>query len=208
MVRQLYYLYPLDTMTLALFDFDGTITNKDSLLHFTAFAKKKIAFYTGMLILSPVLILNKFRIVSSQKTKNKYLSYFFKNMSTAKFNEISAEYVLSKLDSIVIKDAVRQINWHKHSGHRVVVVSASPENYLLKWCSNYGIECIATKLQTSGGKITGKIEGLNCTGAEKEKRIKEKIDLQAYTDIYGYGNSRGDKEMLALCNKPHYKIYN
>jgi len=89
----------------------------------------------------------------------------------------------------------------------VVVVSASPENYLKIWCHRNNVECIGTKLKTDSTKLTGKIEGLNCKGAEKVRRIKSKIDLSVYTDIYGYGNSNGDKEMLALCNKPYYKSY-
>jgi hypothetical protein len=63
--------------TLALFDFDGTITNKDSLLHFTAYAKGKTSLNMGLIILSPLIILNKIGIVSSQLVKNKFLTYFF-----------------------------------------------------------------------------------------------------------------------------------
>ena len=42
--------------TLALFDFDGTLYTKDSLIEFTKSAKGNVKFYQGMLMLSPFLI--------------------------------------------------------------------------------------------------------------------------------------------------------
>ena len=44
-------------MNLALFDFDGTITNRDSFIDFIKFAKGNLKFFQGFMILSPILIL-------------------------------------------------------------------------------------------------------------------------------------------------------
>ena len=70
-----------------------------------------------------------------------------------------------------------------------------------------GIELIATKLEFKAGKLTGKFATNNCYGAEKSHRIKELFDLELYDYIYAYGDSRGDKEMLALADESFYKPF-
>jgi phosphoserine phosphatase len=70
-----------------------------------------------------------------------------------------------------------------------------------------GIDCIATKLLVNNQSIEGVIDGLNCNGEEKKKRIEAFIDPAAYEDIYGYGDTKGDKAMLRLCTKPHYQYF-
>lgn len=194
-------------MTLALFDFDGTISTKDSLLHFTAFVKGRFVFFIGICCLTPILILQKIGLLGSQKTKDLYMSWFFKNMTEADFKQAAKNYVDQKISEIIIPSAVEKINWHLQNGHRVIVVSASPEDYLKPWCDGLNIACIATKLKKQDGKLTGRIEGRNCKGEEKVRRIKAEVLIAGYTEIFGYGNSSGDREMLALCTKPFYKLF-
>jgi len=194
-------------MTLALFDFDGTITKKDSLLHFTRYAVGAAKYYTGITRLLPVLILHKLGGLPSQTTKNIFLTCFFKGGSVEDFNYKCEAYANNDLKEIVHAAAIEKINWHKQQQHRVIVVSASPEDYLAKWCASVNIECISTKLQKKGGVLTGKVEGTNCNGNEKAKRIKNYLNIAAYSEVYGYGNSGGDKEMLALCTKKNYKPF-
>ncbi|MEP6846881.1 MAG: HAD-IB family hydrolase [Panacibacter sp.] len=192
---------------LALFDFDGTITNKDSLLHFTGYAKGQVSLYAGLMMLSPLIALNKMSIVSSQFTKNCFLKYFFAKTDKEKFNQLCKSYAATALEKIIRTTAIEKIHWHKQQGHRVMVVSASPENYIRPWCDALGIECIATKLLTTGKFISGRIDGLNCNAEEKKKRIEAIVDLASFADIYGYGDTSGDKAMLAVCTKPFYQYF-
>jgi HAD superfamily phosphoserine phosphatase-like hydrolase len=86
-------------------------------------------------------------------------------------------------------------------------VSASAENWVKPWCDKYGIRCLSTKLEVNGGIITGKIRGRNCYGDEKACRIKETFDLSKFDLIIAYGDSSGDKEMLALAHERNYKPF-
>ncbi|HVX51918.1 MAG TPA: HAD-IB family hydrolase [Chitinophagaceae bacterium] len=194
-------------MTLALFDFDGTITKTDSLLHFTRFAVGNKRYNLGITWLSPVLLLNKLGILPSQLTKNIFLCYFFKNMPVVNFELLCRQYASVIISTIIHNSAIEKIKWHKQLGHRVIVVSASPEAYVDKWCKLMGIECIATRLQKKDGLITGKIEGANCNGAEKASRLKRFLHIDDYIKIIGYGNSAGDKQMLALCTETFFKPF-
>lgn len=64
---------------------------------------------------------------------------------------------------------------------------------------------IATKLEQKDGKLTGKFNGNNCYGTEKVLRIKEKYNLKEFEKIYAYGDSKGDREMLALAHEGYFK---
>ncbi|QEC66025.1 HAD-IB family hydrolase [Panacibacter ginsenosidivorans] len=193
--------------TLALFDFDGTITNKDSLLHFTGYAKGKSSLYAGLALLSPVMILNKIGIIPSQFTKNSFLRFFFKNEDLEKFNQLCKNYATTELKTIVRVKALKKINWHKQQAHRIIVVSASPENYIQPWCEALGIECIATKLLVTNLTVKGVIDGLNCNAEEKRRRIEAVINIADYEEIYGYGDTKGDKAMLSVCTKSYYQYF-
>ena len=48
----------------------------------------------------------------------------------------------------------------------------------------------------------------NCYGIEKVNRIKEEYDLDEFKNIYVYGNSKGDREMLNLGTHKFYKYFN
>lgn len=194
-------------MTLALFDFDGTITNKDSMLGFVQFAIGKRNFFLGLLYLLPILALYKLKFITNNTAKEKFLAYYFKGYAEDEFKKIAKEYSLFHLDNIVKPSALEKINWHKHQGHKVVVVSASIECWLQPWCGKNKLELLATKLNFKNGKFTGYFESKNCYGLEKVVRIKEKYDLSAYSSIYAYGDSSGDKEMLEIADKSYYRCF-
>jgi phosphoserine phosphatase len=62
-------------------------------------------------------------------------------------------------------------------------------------------------MEVADGKITGMFEGMNCHGEEKVLRIKKHLDPQEYTLIYTYGDTKGDRPMLALGTHSHYKPF-
>lgn len=194
-------------MILALFDFDGTITNSDSLFKFIKFVKGNFKFYLGLLVLSPILFAFKLQLIPNYKAKKMMLSWYFKGIKEEKFLELATQYSLGKLNSIIRPKAIERIEWHKKKGHTVIVVSASVEYWLKPWCESRNLELISTKLEVENGLITGNFIGKNCNGEEKVNRIKEKISLDVVNYIYAYGDSIGDREMLALANESYLKFF-
>lgn len=194
-------------MQIAFFDFDGTITTDDSLLKFIRFVVGNFKFMQGLAALSPVLILYKLKVIPNYKAKQMMLSYFFKGMSEKSFSEVAKKYSLEHIDSIVREDAMKQIQWHRANGHRVVVVSASLECWLYPWCEKNGLELIGTRLEILDGIITGRLLTKNCYGIEKVNRIRARYNLEEYEYIYAYGDSSGDREMLELAQKKAYKPF-
>jgi len=192
---------------IAFFDFDGTITTKDTLLEFIRYVKGDAAFFTGFLIHSPILILYKLQIISNQFAKEMMLRYFFGKMDVAVFNNHCDKFINNKLPGLIRPKALHEIKKLQEGGATVVVVSASPENWLKSWCIAAGTECIATKLVIANNKITGKIDGKNCHGEEKVNRIRSAYRLDEYSSVYAYGDTPGDRHMLSLATIKFYKPF-
>ena len=192
---------------IAFFDFDGTITTKDTLLEFIKFSKGNLPFYTGFLLRSPYLVAYKLKIISNQAAKQKVLQYFFGNTTIEQFQQYCSSFAKTILPGLIRPAALEEIARHKANGITVVIVSASPENWISEWTRSLGIELIATRLVASNGKITGLIEGKNCHGEEKVRRIREQYNLGDYEAVYAYGDTSGDKPMLGLAKHAYYKPF-
>ena len=194
-------------MDLALFDFDGTVTTQDSLADFIRYAVGKPSYYFGLLSISAMLIAYKLKLISNDIAKEKLISHFFKGWEVDRFQKIADKYSIEQIDKIIRPNAIQKITWHRQQGHKVVIVSASVECWLKKWCDRYSVDLISTRLEIRDGKLTGKFATENCYGIEKINRIKERYDLLEYGCIYAYGDSPGDKEMLSIANKQYYKCF-
>lgn len=187
-------------MNLAFFDFDGTITVKDSMIHFISYAVGYRKFLAGFILLSPILIAYKLKLIPNWKAKEIVLSYFFNGWEISQFEEIATRYSKEELPKIIRKTSWEKIERHKDQGDTVVVVTASIETWVKGWSKDHGLELIATKLEVKDDKLTGRLSGKNCYGTEKVNWIREKYNLKEFEEIYVYGDSSGDKEMLALAH--------
>lgn len=192
---------------LALFDFDGTITHADSLKAFILFTRGRIRYYLGLVRLAPVLALYKLGVIPNWKAKEILLAYFFKGMPLGDFEDKCREFASNILPAIVRPKALRKIRAYMDQQVRVVVVSASPENWVGKWAEANGLEWIATRLEVKDDRLTGKIMGKNCHGDEKVNRIRATINLTEFSDIHTFGDSNGDREMLQLGTKRFYRAF-
>lgn len=194
-------------MNLALFDFDGTITFKDSLIDFTRYAVGDFRWLLGMLYLSPVLLAMIIKILPNDRVKQRYMKHFFAKWTIEQFQSKADSYAKNGIPGIVRKGALERIEWHLNNGDKVVVVTASMENWLRKWCQKQGLDLIATEMESVNGNLTGRFAGKNCYGKEKVERIKQRLSLSSFEKIYAYGDSSGDLPMLSLADVTAYKPF-
>jgi len=192
---------------LALFDFDGTITTKDTLVEFIKYAVGSKNYYLGLLKLSPMLLAYTLKFIPNHKAKEQLIAHFFQDWESQKFQAIAKKYALEEIDTITRPQAIEQIRSHQEKGDKVVIVSASIECWIDAWAKQYGIELIATRLEHQDNRVTGKFATKNCYGIEKVNRIKKSLRLKEYQTITAYGDSSGDKEMLALSHNAYYKPF-
>lgn len=192
---------------IAAFDFDGTITTKDTLLEFLKHCFSKTRLLFGLFLLTPVFVLYKIKVLRNDVAKQKIFAHFFKGMRMTTFNEHCNTFS-KKIDKIVRDKALERIKYHRKEGHFIVVISASIENWIHPWANENNIdELIATKIEVIGNKLTGKFASKNCHGQEKVRRLKEKISNIHSKYLYAYGDSEGDKQLLSIANKAYYRSF-
>ena len=121
-------------MNLALFDFDGTITSKDSFVGFIRYAAGTPRFYMGLFVLSPFFYAHRFGILPIWKLKEIFIRYFFKGWKRSHFDEIALEYSKIIVPRIIRPKAMDKIAWHRSQEDTIVVVSASIDSWLKPWC--------------------------------------------------------------------------
>lgn len=192
---------------IAFFDFDGTITTRDTMLEMIRYTFGPWKFMLGFMLNSPFIVAYKLKLISNQVAKQQVLKYFFGKLGTEKFNALCKEYAEEGIPVVLRAKAMKEIELLKANGAAVVIVSASPENWLQPWCEANNLQLIATRMQVRNNRITGKIEGLNCHGEEKVRRIRETFDLSQYDQIYCYGDTNGDKPMLGLATVSFFKPF-
>jgi phosphatidylglycerophosphatase C len=194
-------------MKLAIFDFDGTITTRDSFKDFIIFTHGWPGMLLGVLVLSPLIFLYAIKCLSSSRTKEFVITYFYRGWDKNRLEQIGERYVQERLPRIVKQSALDRISWHKSQGHRVIVVSASPEVYLTAWCRRQGVDLLATRIQFDKEQVTGKIEGQNCVREEKVKRLRDFLNLSDFEHICAYGDSAGDIGLKQIAHEFHYRTF-
>jgi len=191
--------------TIAAFDFDGTLTNKDTLIAFIKHTHKPVGRALNFLLVSPFLLLYKAGLMNNGKAKQKLFSVFYKNWAIEKF-EYYCETFKPVIDNHIRYAVYQKMKNHIYCRHNVLVVSASIENWIIPWAKKEGIETvIATKIAVSPqGVLTGHFLTPNCFGKEKERRILQMFPERAGYTMIAYGDSKGDTEMLAMADEKHF----
>ncbi len=192
----------------ALFDFDGTITHFDSFLPFLRSAVGFRRFWGGLLALTPALVGSMSGRVPNWRLKEYFLTRFLKGLTRADLVQLSDQFCRKRLPGLLNPGAMERVRWHRDQGHRLVLLSASPEVYLRPWAIPEGFhEVLATGLDLKDGMVTGLLQGRNCHGEEKVERARALLgSLEAY-ESHGYGDSRSDRPLLNLMSHAYFKPF-
>ena len=199
----------MEKRKIAAFDFDGTITTKDTFLRFIKFSKGSLAFYWGLLLYSPVILAYKLKLYPNWKAKQLVFTHFFKGMEHSRFIHLGERFA-AEVEIIKRPLAFEEISLHQGQGTKVYIITASIYEWVFPWCMKNGIESLlATNIEVdSAGLITGKFLSPNCYGREKVIRLLEKEpDRNSYT-LFAYGDSRGDRELIEFADKGWFKKFN
>jgi len=103
-------------------------------------------------------------------------------------------------------DTVARLRRHRELGHTVIFASASLDPYLVPLGGSLGVDAVVCTVLERGadGRLTGRLVGANCRGAEKARRVRDWLlenDL-ADAELWAYGDSSGDDALLALADHP------
>ena len=197
----------MEKRNLALFDFDGTISDRDSFLLFVRKTVGTGRFCAGMARLAPQIGRFLLKCYPNQNLKEDVLTCFFQGYPLTSFTNAAEKFCRETVPLILRREAEARLCWHLEQGDRVAVVSATPELILAPWCRERGLDLLATRLQVADGILSGRIEGENFRGMVKVAQIKNKYRLGDYKEIYAYGDTSGDKPMLAMATHSFYRPF-
>jgi phosphatidylglycerophosphatase C len=183
----------------AAFDFDGTITRKDTLVPFLRRFRGLPRFTEAFLRAAPA--------VAGPGRREAYKAAVFHRLLTgvaAEDLEAAATGYGRELPAQFRPEIVERIRWHQEEGHEVVIVSASLRAYLDPVAEHLGVHGVcAVELEVADdGRLTGRMAGPNCRGPEKVVRLTEWLGGDEPERLWAYGNSSGDRELLAAAHEP------
>ena len=225
---------PSSLQNISAFDFDGTLTTRDTLLLFIRHARGWWALFGGLLLFSPLLVLMKLHLADNGRTKERLFRHYFRGMLERDFDALCQSFARSHTH--VLRTAgLRTVQQALDRGDRVVILSASIDRWVEACLRQFLVssslfQVLGTEIEVADGRLTSRFATPNCYGPEKVRRLKEFLkkvsprgDVEGATkvsprgDVEGalegipfiiaYGDSRGDKELLAYADESHYKPF-
>ena len=193
------------------FDFDGTLTTSDTLLEFIKYAKGKGRFLMVFLMYSPLLVLMKLHLYPNWKAKQQIFAHLFAGMRIEKFDALCRGFA-EESQHLLRPKGITLMHEALVAGAQVFIVSASIDNWVRPFFdirNLKGVQVLGTQIEVEDGKLTGRFKSNNCYGKEKVHRIAEVLKSfeRSEYEIEAFGDSRGDKEMLAFADKGHFKPF-
>lgn len=192
-------------MNLALFDFDGTITDRETFPLFVRYAAPALRVAVGSVALMPLVAGYRLGIVSGSRLRSVVARVAFTQVAAAQVNAAGERFARDLLPTMLRPEAMQRIDWHRARGDAIVVVSGAFDCYLAPWCRQQGLDLETSTLEQRDGWLTGRYRGAQCVGAEKARRVRERFDLRQYDEIYAYGDTPEDGELLALAGMRYYR---
>ena len=186
------------------FDFDGTLTTKDTLIEFIRYAKGSMDLGLGFLRYAHLLVLMKLGLYPNYKAKQKVFAYFFKDTTLDDFNALCKEFAASS-SHLLRPNAIEAIDLATKEGSEVLIVSASIDNWVQPFFPQ--VMVLGTQIEVIDGKLTGRFMTKNCYGQEKVNRILSLHPNRQEYNLTAYGDSRGDREMLAFADESYFKPF-
>ncbi|MCB0525880.1 MAG: haloacid dehalogenase-like hydrolase, partial [Saprospiraceae bacterium] len=121
--------------TLVLFDFDGTLSKRDSLLPFILFSVKPMNLILKAAIWSfrlfGLLLRGK---LNKERAKEALMASLYKGLTKAQLNELGSRFFAVKSKDLMYPDMMQIMHQYKTDGATVAIVSAAVDIWLEAFC--------------------------------------------------------------------------
>jgi phosphatidylglycerophosphatase C len=186
----------------AAFDVDGTLTTRDCVQPFLELLGGRRGIATALLRV-PHRSLVAMALLDRDRMKDVVVGGVFSGRDVVEVDEHGHRFAQRVFDTMLRPDTVARVRWHQAQGHRTVIVSASLRSYLEPLAALLGIEhALCTDVVSEAGRYGSSLLGPNCRGPEKAVRLRRWIADEniEHPTIWAYGDSAGDRELLAMAD--------
>lgn len=195
--------------TVYAFDFDGTLTTKDTFFAFLGYTGGYLRLACCCFLLLPDIAALLFHRVSLQATKEKLFTKYFRGVPLEVFDKKCRDFARTN-GTLLRKDGMDCIR-DLSKGNPVLIVSASIQNYIEAFAQAYIAATVIIEATVpevdEAGLLTGKFTGTNCKGAEKVRRIESHFPCRQEYRLIAFGDSAGDAQMFAFADETHWKPF-
>ena len=201
----------IEPVVIAAFDFDGTLTKRDTLMPFLARGLGWPRLMLALVVCSPWLAAFALCLVSNHVAKQKLLLVTLKNRTTTETDNWTNRWLAHDFSGQLQSWTMARLAEHQKAGHCCVMVSASPDIYLKRVSQQLGFDALlCTEMAVMSGQLTGLMKTPNCHGEQKVLRLKawmaERYGAAAAgAVVHAYGDTSGDKPMLRLAAYAFYR---
>lgn len=189
--------------SLALFDFDHTVTTTDTYSRFLRRVATPQQLARARWSVGPWLAGYRLGMVSAQAIRRRVTRIVFAGRAEEEIAALAQAYAHEVLPTLLRPEMMQRIAWHRAQGDSMVLVSASLDLYLRPWCEQHGLALICNRLEARDGVLSGRYAGGDC-GPHKARLVRARYDVAACPRVYAYGDSREDRPMLALAHERWY----
>jgi phosphatidylglycerophosphatase C len=196
-----------DERPIAAFDFDGTLTVRDSFMAFLIWRTPLVRLAAAFLRLAPAAaayLIHRDR----GRLKAAGVRILIGRMPRTELQSQAEAFASAVYEKLLRPDARAAWARHRAEGLKLVIVTASPEDMVAPFARRLGADAlIGTRLAVDAeGRLTGALDGANCRGPEKLRRLHEAFG-PGVNLAFAYGDTDGDREMLAAAASGHMKCF-
>ena len=188
----------------AAFDVDGTLTTTDCVRSFLAAVGGRRSIAAAALR-RPTATLSGVVRRDRDALKEVIVGGVLRGRSVAEVAEVGQRFARRVEATMLRPDMLARLRWHQHVGHATVLVSASLRVYLDPLAASLGLDgVLCTDVGSIGGRYTDRLVGANCRADEKWTRLSAWLAEHELADaeLWAYGDSAGDRAMLARAHRP------
>ena len=192
---------------IAAFDFDGTLTIRDSFTAFLRWRAGPAGFAVGAARLAPAAL----RYLADRdrgRIKAAAARVFLQGLTLAELDGLARAFAAEQADHLLRPDALATWRTWRLKGARLVIVTASPAPIVRPFAERLGADdLIGTELALDAdGRVTGACATPNCRGPEKVARLTARFG-PGLRLAAAYGDTAGDREMLAIADVKGYRVF-
>jgi len=192
---------------IAAFDFDGTLTVRDSFMDFLRWRAGPLRFAVGMARLGPSALAYAGHR-DRGRLKARAVREFLKGEEGEALAASCEAYAAAAWPRMMRPDALKTWQDWKDRGAVMTIVTASPETLIEPFARRLGADVLlGTRLAfDEAGRVEGAFAGENCRALEKVVRLRERFGPDVRLAA-AYGDTSGDAEMLQIAEVKGYRAF-
>jgi HAD superfamily hydrolase (TIGR01490 family) len=201
-------------ITLAIFDFDGTLTEGHLWVGLAAHHRrhkiKRLAMYEYLLLHLPLYLASKAKLISQERNHKKWgedVAFMLKGLTPARgrkvFEWLMDNYFLPRMRPEILQ----RLQEHRAQGHKTMVLSGVLTDFLDVVRVRLNIDyAVGTRPEIQADRYTGRIIQPLCFGENKAKALTEFIrQKKLVVDLpnsWAYADSIYDTSVLQMAGHP------